>query len=225
MNDTELKTLVCAAFADRALLKVGDHADAVRATVAKLDAGELRVAEKTPAGWVVNAWVKEAILLYFATQPMQVMELKPFQFHDKVPLKTNLEAAGVRVVPPGTVRYGSFLEKGVVVMPGYVNIGAWVGGGTMVDTWATVGSCAQVGRNVHLSGGVGLGLSLIHICTSGAGGSCTFGGGGGSGSAAATGPASTGSASAFVSEGGTSFGHAANNSAATARARRVMRLV
>jgi 2,3,4,5-tetrahydropyridine-2-carboxylate N-succinyltransferase len=88
---------------------------------------------------------------------MQVMEVGPFQFHDKVPLKKNLEAAGVRVVPPGTVRYGSFLEKGVVVMPGYVNIGAWVGSGTMVDTWATVGSCAQVGKNVHLSGGVGLG--------------------------------------------------------------------
>ncbi len=157
MTDTELKSLVSAAFADRALLKTGSHADAVRETVRKLDAGQLRVAQKGAGGWVVNAWVKEAILLYFATQPMQVMELTPFQFHDKVPLKTNLEAAGVRVVPPGTVRYGAFLEKGVVVMPGYVNIGAWVGSGTMVDTWATVGSCAQVGRNVHLSGGVGLG--------------------------------------------------------------------
>ncbi len=157
MNDSELKNLVSAAFADRALLKTGSHAEAVRETIAKLDAGALRVAEKGAAGWTVNAWVKEAILLYFATQPMQVMELTPFQFHDKVPLKTNLEAAGVRVVPPGTVRYGAFLEKGVVVMPGYVNIGAWVGSGTMVDTWATVGSCAQVGRNVHLSGGVGLG--------------------------------------------------------------------
>jgi 2,3,4,5-tetrahydropyridine-2-carboxylate N-succinyltransferase len=157
MTDSELEPLVSAAFADRNLLKGAMHAEAVRETIARLDAGELRVALKGPNGWRVNAWVKEAILLYFALQPMQVMELQPFEFHDKVPLKKNLEQAGVRVVPPGTVRYGSFLEKGVVVMPGYVNIGAWVGSGTMVDTWATVGSCAQVGKNVHLSGGVGLG--------------------------------------------------------------------
>ncbi|MBK7865001.1 MAG: 2,3,4,5-tetrahydropyridine-2,6-dicarboxylate N-succinyltransferase [Archangiaceae bacterium] len=157
MNDTELASLVSAAFADRALLKTGSHADAVRETLARLDRGELRVAVKGDGGWRVNAWVKEAILLYFGLQPMQVMNVGPFQFHDKVPLKQNLEAAGVRVVPPGTVRYGAFCEKGVVVMPGYVNIGAYVGSGTMVDTWATVGSCAQVGKNVHLSGGVGLG--------------------------------------------------------------------
>jgi 2,3,4,5-tetrahydropyridine-2-carboxylate N-succinyltransferase len=101
--------------------------------------------------------VKQAIVLFFGVSKMRVSQAGPFEFYDKVPLKTGLEAAGVRVVPPGTVRYGAFLERGAVVMPGFVNIGGWVGAGTMVDTWATVGSCAQVGRNVHLSGGVGLG--------------------------------------------------------------------
>ena len=154
---TELQTLVTEAFKDRSKLKDAAYADAVRRTLALLDAGTLRVAEKGAEGWKVNAWVKEAILLFFAISEMKVMEVGPFEFFDKVPLKKNLEAAGVRVVPPGTVRYGSFLEKGVILMPGYVNIGAYVGAGTMVDTWATVGSCAQVGKNVHLSGGVGLG--------------------------------------------------------------------
>jgi 2,3,4,5-tetrahydropyridine-2-carboxylate N-succinyltransferase len=152
-----LSQKVSAAFADRTKLKEPDFAAAVRETLALLDKGELRVAEKGAEGWRVNAWVKEAILLFFAISEMQVMEVGPFQFYDKVPLKKDLEAAGVRVVPPGTVRYGAFVEKGAVIMPGYVNIGARVGAGTMVDTWATVGSCAQVGRNVHLSGGVGLG--------------------------------------------------------------------
>lgn len=131
--------------------------DAVEATVARLDAGEVRVAEKVDGEWVVNGWVKEAILLYFRLRDMETVAVGPFEFRDKVPLKTNLAGQGIRVVPPGTVRYGAFCEPGVVVMPGYVNIGAYVGSGTMVDTWATVGSCAQVGRNVHLSGGVGLG--------------------------------------------------------------------
>ena len=106
---------------------------------------------------MTHAWIKEAILLYFAVMHMEVMEVGPFEFRDKIPLKKDLDAAGVRVVPPGTVRYGAFLEKGVIVMPGYVNIGARVGAGSMVDTWATVGSCAQVGRDVHLAGGVGIG--------------------------------------------------------------------
>jgi 2,3,4,5-tetrahydropyridine-2-carboxylate N-succinyltransferase len=154
---TDLQQKVSAAFADRAKLKEPGYAEAVRQTVALLDAGQLRVAEKRDGQWQVNAWVKEAILLFFAISEMQVMEVGPFEFHDKVPLKKGLDKAGVRVVPPGTVRYGAFVEKGVVVMPGYVNIGAYVATGTMVDTWATVGSCAQVGRNVHLSGGVGLG--------------------------------------------------------------------
>ncbi|AGC48663.1 2,3,4,5-tetrahydropyridine-2,6-carboxylate N-succinyltransferase [Myxococcus stipitatus DSM 14675] len=153
----ELSQKVSAAFADRTKLKDPDFVSAVRETVARLDSGELRVAEKGPDGWKVHAWVKEAILLFFAVSEMKVMEVGPFEFHDKVPLKKGLDKAGVRVVPPGTVRYGAFVERGAVVMPGYVNIGARVGAGTMVDTWATVGSCAQVGSDVHLSGGVGLG--------------------------------------------------------------------
>ncbi len=157
MTDAELSTLVSAAFVDRALLIDKRYVEAIREKLRRLDAVELRVAQKTAAGWAVNAWVKEAILLFFAIAPMQVHDVGPFEFYDKVPLKQGLEAAGVRVVPPGTVRYGAFCERGVVVMPGFVNIGAWVGSGTMVDTWATVGSCAQVGRNVHLSGGVGIG--------------------------------------------------------------------
>jgi 2,3,4,5-tetrahydropyridine-2-carboxylate N-succinyltransferase len=152
-----LSQKVSAAFADRTKLKEAESLAAVRETLALLDSGRLRVAEKGPEGWKVNAWVKEAILLFFAVSEMQVMEVGPFEFHDKVPLKKGLKEAGVRVVPPGVVRYGAFVEQGAVVMPGYVNIGARVGSGTMVDTWATVGSCAQVGRNVHLSGGVGLG--------------------------------------------------------------------
>ena len=125
--------------------------------MARLDRGELRVAEKVDGDWVVHAWVKTAILGYFGIAEMQVMEVGPFEFHDKIPLKKGLAAAGVRVVPPGVVRFGAHVERGAIVMPGYVNIGARVGAGSMVDTWATVGSCAQVGRNVHLSGGVGLG--------------------------------------------------------------------
>jgi 2,3,4,5-tetrahydropyridine-2-carboxylate N-succinyltransferase len=153
----ELKSKVSAAFQDRQKLSDPATVHAVEETLARLDAGTLRVAEKTDAGWIVHAWVKEAILLYFALSKMRVMEVGPFEFHDKIPLKKGLEKAGVRVVPPGTVRYGAFVARGAVVMPGYVNIGAYVGEGTMVDTWATVGSCAQVGKNVHLSGGVGLG--------------------------------------------------------------------
>jgi 2,3,4,5-tetrahydropyridine-2-carboxylate N-succinyltransferase len=130
---------------------------AVDATIAALDSGTLRVAEKVDGDWVVNDWAKQAILLYFRLLPMQTIEVGAFEFCDKIPLKKGLAAQGVRVVPPGTIRYGAHCEPGVIVMPGYVNIGAWVGSGTMVDTWATVGSCAQIGRNVHLSGGVGIG--------------------------------------------------------------------
>ncbi|MBW3578923.1 MAG: 2,3,4,5-tetrahydropyridine-2,6-dicarboxylate N-succinyltransferase [Actinobacteria bacterium] len=134
--------------------------DAVAQTMALLDRGELRVADP-PADedgeWTVNSWVREAILLYFRQAEMMRMEAGTFQYHDKIPVKTGHADNGVRVVPPGTARYGSFLEPGVVMMPSYVNIGAWVGSGTMVDTWATVGSCAQIGRDVHLSGGVGIG--------------------------------------------------------------------
>ena len=133
---------------------------AVEGAVAALDAGDIRVASPpaAPGGeWVTHAWVKQAILLYFRMHTSETWTAGPMEFFDKVPPKRNLEAAGVRVVPPGVARYGSFLEKGVILMPGYVNIGARVGEGTMVDTWATVGSCAQIGRRVHLSGGVGIG--------------------------------------------------------------------
>ena len=154
----ELKGLVEAAFADRELLKDERHEAAVRATLRLLDAGELRVATPDGAGgWTTHAWVKQAVLLYFAIQKMETTETPPFEFYDKIPLKKNLAAQGVRVVPPGTCRYGAHMEPSVILMPGYVNIGAWVGAGTMVDTWATVGSCAQIGRGVHLSGGVGIG--------------------------------------------------------------------
>jgi 2,3,4,5-tetrahydropyridine-2,6-dicarboxylate N-succinyltransferase len=157
MTDAELQKRVSAAFADRALLKDDNCRDAIREAIARLDAGTLRVATKELSGWLIHPWVKEAIILFFQLSELTVMEVGPFEFHDKVPLKKNLARAGVRVVPPGVVRYGAFVERGAVVMPGYVNIGAYVGAGTMVDTWATVGSCAQVGKNVHLSGGVGLG--------------------------------------------------------------------
>lgn len=154
-----LAARVSACFADRGLLKDPAHREAVLTTIALLDRGAVRVASPGEAGgpWTVHAWVKQAILLYFAVQELHTIELGPFEFFDKIALKRDWAAAGVRVVPPATARYGSFIEAGAVLMPSYVNIGAWVGGGTMVDTWATVGSCAQIGRHVHLSGGVGIG--------------------------------------------------------------------
>jgi 2,3,4,5-tetrahydropyridine-2-carboxylate N-succinyltransferase len=126
-------------------------------TIAALDSGELRVAERRGGDWVVNEEAKEAILEYFRQRRMEPVEVGPFEYHDKIPLKRNFEELGVRVVPPAVARYGSFLSRGVVLMPSYVNIGAWIGPRTMVDTWATVGSCAQIGADVHLSGGVGIG--------------------------------------------------------------------
>jgi 2,3,4,5-tetrahydropyridine-2-carboxylate N-succinyltransferase len=136
---------------------LGEASAAVHDTIAALDRGEVRVAEKVEGQWVVHEWVKQAIMLYFRLSGLEVMRAGPFEYHDKIPTKQGLDEAGVRVVPPGTVRYGAFCEPGVVVMPGYVNIGARVGSGTMVDTWATIGSCAQIGRDVHVSGGVGIG--------------------------------------------------------------------
>ena len=158
MSDTELQQTIEKAFADRALLKDPAVRTAIEEAIARLDSGTLRVAtQNAPGSWTTHAWVKRAILLYFAIRPMEKLVAPPFEFFDKIPLKKNLDRAGVRVVPPGTIRYGAFVESGAVVMPGYVNIGAWVGSGTMVDTWATVGSCAQIGKDCHLSGGVGIG--------------------------------------------------------------------
>jgi 2,3,4,5-tetrahydropyridine-2-carboxylate N-succinyltransferase len=129
----------------------------VESAIAALDRGQARVAERTGEGWAVNEWAKKAILLYFRLRKVEPMEVGSLRFLDKIPVKADYAERGVRVVPPGVARYGSFLSEGVVLMPGYVNIGAWVGPRTMVDTWATVGSCAQIGADVHLSGGVGIG--------------------------------------------------------------------
>jgi 2,3,4,5-tetrahydropyridine-2-carboxylate N-succinyltransferase len=126
-------------------------------TIAALDRGELRVAEPDGDDWVVHEEVQAAILDYFRSRHMEPREVGPFEYHDKIPLKTGYDELGVRVVPPAVARYGSYLSPGVVLMPSYVNIGAWVGPNTMVDTWATVGSGAQIGANVHLAGGVGIG--------------------------------------------------------------------
>ena len=153
----ELKKLILEAWENRELLKENKYKEAVKETIDLLDNGKIRVAEKINGEWIVNEWIKQAILLYFPIQEMQVMEVGPFEYYDKIPLKKNYKERGVRVVPPATARYGSYIEPGAILMPSYVNIGAYVGSGTMVDTWATVGSCAQVGKNVHLSGGVGLG--------------------------------------------------------------------
>jgi 2,3,4,5-tetrahydropyridine-2-carboxylate N-succinyltransferase len=152
-----LKDRIELAFENRELLKDPAFQEAVRQVIAYLDKGELRVAEPLDGDWIVNDWVKKAVLMYFPIQAMETIEVGPFEFHDKIPLKSNYAEQGVRVVPHAIARYGSFLERGVIMMPSYVNIGAHVGSGTMVDTWATVGSCGQIGRNVHLSGGVGIG--------------------------------------------------------------------
>jgi 2,3,4,5-tetrahydropyridine-2,6-dicarboxylate N-succinyltransferase len=134
-----------------------DGANAVEQTIALLDRGEVRVAEKIDDDWVVHEWVKKAILLYFRVRAMAPDEVGPFRYNDKIPLKRDYAERGVRVVPPATARFGAFLSRDVILMPSYVNIGAWVGPRTMVDTWATVGSCAQIGADVHLAGGVGIG--------------------------------------------------------------------
>ena len=153
----DLKTKIEAAWNDRALLKEETYSNAVREVIEEVDKGRLRVAAPQENDWVVNEWVKQAILMYFGIQQMQTWELAPFEFHDKMLLKSGYAALGVRAVPHAVARYGAYLAKNVVLMPSYVNIGAYVDEGTMVDTWATVGSCAQIGKNVHLSGGVGIG--------------------------------------------------------------------
>ena len=162
MNN-EIQELIELAFDNREMLADEKVRNAIRQTIELLDKGQIRVAEPTSQEgsssrrWQVNEWVKKAVLLYFPICDMQTVEAGPFEYHDKIPLKRNYAAQGVRVVPPATARYGAYLAPGVVMMPSYVNIGAYVDSGTMVDTWATVGSCAQIGRNVHLSGGVGIG--------------------------------------------------------------------
>jgi 2,3,4,5-tetrahydropyridine-2-carboxylate N-succinyltransferase len=159
----ELKELIQTAWGNRELLKENQYAEAVRTVIEEVDKGKLRVA--SPANpsnadshnWVVNEWVKQAILMYFSIQQMKTWDVEPFEFYDKMLLKKNYKELGVRAVPHAVARYGAYLAKNVVLMPSYVNIGAYVDEGTMVDTWATVGSCAQIGKGVHLSGGVGIG--------------------------------------------------------------------
>ncbi len=157
MSDA-LKPIIEAAWNDRSLLQKSETQQAIREVIALLDAGDLRVAEPGPGGaWLTYEWIRKAVILYFPIQAMETIEVGPFEYHDKIPLKRGFAQKGVRVVPQALARYGSFIEKGAILMPSYVNIGAWVGSGSMVDTWATVGSCAQIGRNVHLAGGVGVG--------------------------------------------------------------------
>lgn len=152
-----LETTIESAWNDRELLKDAATQAAIRSVIQQLDEGHIRVAEKMDGAWVVHEWVKKAVILYFPIQQMETLEAGPMEFHDKIPLKKNYAAKGIRVVPHAIARYGSYVSKGVILMPSYVNIGAYVDEGTMVDTWATVGSCAQIGKNVHLSGGVGIG--------------------------------------------------------------------
>ena len=157
MDLQTIQTAIEQAWDDRDLLKDRHTQDAIHALISTLDRGEIRVAEPIMDGWQVNDWVKKGVILYFPIAKMDTIEVGPFEFHDKIPLKRDYAAQGVRVVPHAIARYGAFLERGVIMMPSYVNIGAYVGSGSMVDTWATVGSCAQIGARVHLSGGVGIG--------------------------------------------------------------------
>ena len=147
-----------AAWDNRELLKDKETIQAIETVIEDLDKGLLRVAEPGENGeWIVNEWIKKAVVMYFPIRQMETIEVGPFEFHDKMALKRNYKELGVRVVPHAIARYGAFVAPGVIMMPSYINIGAYVNSGTMVDTWATVGSCAQVGKNVHLSGGVGIG--------------------------------------------------------------------
>jgi 2,3,4,5-tetrahydropyridine-2-carboxylate N-succinyltransferase len=152
-----MQSLILEAWANRDLLNEAKYSDNVKGVIEEIDKGRLRVASPTETGWVVNEWVKQAILLYFSIQRMQTWSLPPFEFHDKMLLKSNYKDLGVRAVPHAVARHGAYIARNVVLMPSYVNIGAYVDEGTMVDTWATVGSCAQIGKGVHLSGGVGIG--------------------------------------------------------------------
>jgi 2,3,4,5-tetrahydropyridine-2,6-dicarboxylate N-succinyltransferase len=155
--DERMKLIVEGAWENREMLKKLETRDKIVEVIDLLDEGRLRVAEVVGGEWVVNEWVKKAVIMYFQIREMTVMEAGPMEFHDKIPLKNNYKEKKIRVVPHAVARYGSYIAPGVILMPSYVNIGAYIDEGTMVDTWATVGSCAQIGKNVHLSGGVGIG--------------------------------------------------------------------
>ena len=152
-----IRKIIESAWDNRELLKEESTQNTIRKVVDLLDLGKLRVAEPIEGGWQVNEWVKKAVVLYFPIQKMETFEVGIFEYHDKIPLKKGYKEKGIRVVPHAVARHGSYISRGTILMPSYINIGAYVGEGTMVDTWATVGSCAQIGKNVHLSGGVGIG--------------------------------------------------------------------
>jgi 2,3,4,5-tetrahydropyridine-2-carboxylate N-succinyltransferase len=154
---TDYRPIIEAAWEDRSLLEQAETQDAIRAVINQIDAGELRCAAPSEEGWIINEWVKKAVVLYFPIQKMETLEAGIFEYHDKMPLKRGYKEKGIRVVPNAVARHGAYIAPGTILMPSYVNIGAYVDSGTMVDTWATVGSCAQIGKNVHLSGGVGIG--------------------------------------------------------------------
>ncbi|MBN4065797.1 2,3,4,5-tetrahydropyridine-2,6-dicarboxylate N-succinyltransferase, partial [Candidatus Amoebophilus asiaticus] len=151
------KEIIEKAWEDRSMLEEESVKKVIRNVIDGLDKGTLRIAELQNNFWIVNEWIKKAVILYFPIQEMKVMEMGMLEFYDKIELKKDFKKLGVRVVPHAIARYGSYVAKGVIMMPSYINIGAYVDEGTMVDTWATVGSCAQIGKNVHLSGGVGIG--------------------------------------------------------------------
>ena len=162
----ECKPIIEKAWEDRDLINESETREAIRTVIGLLDRGELRVAEYNSAAWITSEWIKKAVILYFRVQKMETTSVGPFEFHDMIPLKKGYASSGIRAVPHAIARYGSFIGRGVVLMPSYVNIGAYVDSGTLVDTWATVGSCAQIGKNVHLSGGVGIGGVLEPVMAS-----------------------------------------------------------
>jgi len=153
----EIRVHIEKAWEDNLLLEQNAYRDSIKEVIDLLDKGLLRVAEPSETEWQVNEWIKKAVILYFPIRKMETTKVGPFEFHDKIDLKKDYKKLGVRVVPHAIARYGSYIAKGVIMMPSYINIGAYVEGGTMVDTWATIGSCAQIGKHVHLSGGVGIG--------------------------------------------------------------------
>lgn len=157
MQMSDQRKIIEKAWENRDLLADENVKGTIRSIIDQLDKGELRVAQPSENGWQVNEWVKKAVVLYFPIQGMETLHAGPLEFHDKIPLKTDYQEKGVRVVPHAVARHGAYISPGTILMPSYVNIGAYVDRGTMVDTWATVGSCAQIGKNVHLSGGVGIG--------------------------------------------------------------------
>ena len=152
-----MKDIIEKAWENRSLLNDDNTKKTIRKVIDLLDKGEVRIAEKINSKWIVNQWIKKAVILYFPIQKMKTIQSGDIEFFDKIDLKKNYKEKGIRVVPSAIARYGSYVSKGVILMPSYVNIGAFVDSGSMIDTWATVGSCAQIGKNVHLSGGVGIG--------------------------------------------------------------------